>query len=534
MPKNILVIDDDPQVLNSLEKLFKKENYIVVKALSGNEAFEKVQSQSFDLVIADIRMPDIDGVETVKKIKQIQKEKGRRDIPVLFITGYADLAANTEAERIGEVILKPFDIENLLNRVKAQSDKRRVVITGLGVVAPNGIGKDEFWEANIKGKSGISRITSFDVSQLNSKIAAQVKDFDPLKYMPKLLAKKVDRFTQFGIAASRLALDDSGLDLEKEDKGHIGVSIGTGLGGMLYHEEAVLQIHKDKFSKVDPLTVPKVTSNAASSNVAIVFSLSGPNATMSTACAAGAHSIGYAYDLIKLNRADIMIAGGAEAPITPFTLCTFDALKVLSTRNDYPQEASRPFDKERDGFVMGEGAGIVILEELNHAKKRNAHIYAEIIGYSLTSGAHHMVIPAIEGKDISRTISLALKDANIEPQKIDYVNAHGTSTQANDKAETYAIKEIFGDYAYKVPISSTKSMIGHSLGASGAIGVIVCLLTIENDIIPPTINYKYKDPECDLDYVPNEARKAKADFALVNAFGFGNNNISIVIKRLGE
>lgn len=533
MAKKILVVDDDRLVLNSLEKLFRKEGFEVFTAQSGHEALERIEDLDFDLIIIDIRMPELDGVETVKRIKEIRKEKDKPDIPVVFITGYADLAANAQADRLGEVVLKPFNLEDLLNRVKEQSGKRRVVMTGLGVVAPNGIGKEEFWEANIKGRSGVDKITIFDVSQLNSKIAAQVKDFEPLKYMPRLLTKKVDRFTQFGIAASKLALEDSKLDLDREDRGHIGVSIGTGLGGMLYHEEVILQMYKDRFSKVDPLSVPKVTSNAASSNVAIIFSLTGPNATMSTACAAGAHGIGYAYDLIRLNRADIMFAGGAEAPITPFTLCTFEALKVLSTRNDSPQEASRPFDKERDGFVIGEGAGVVILEELNHALNRNAHIYAEIIGYSLTSGAHHMVMPAIEGKDIARTMFLALKEANIEPEKINYINAHGTSTQANDKAETQAIKEVFGDYAYKIPISSTKSMIGHGLGVSGAIGVVVCALAIENNLIPPTINYKHKDPECDLDYVPNQARKAKVDFTLSNTFGFGNNNISIIIKRFG-
>ena len=533
MVKKILVIDDDPQVLNSLEKLFKKEHYAVVKALSGKEAFEKVESQSFDLVIVDIRMPDIDGVETVKKIKQIQKEKGRLEIPVLFITGYADLAANAEAEQLGEVILKPFDIEALLSRIKDHTAKRRVVITGLGVIAPNGIGKDEFWENSIKGKSGISKIVGFDVTGLDSKIAAQIKNFDPLKYMSKLKSKKIDRFAQFGVAASKLAIEDSGLELDKENKDRIGVSLGTGLGGASYHEEVVLKMKKDNFSKSDPLSIPKITSNAASSNVAIIFSLTGPNVTLSTACSSGAHGIGYAYDLIKLNRADIIIAGGTEAPITPFALCTFDSLKVLSTRNDSPQEASRPFDKERDGFVIGEAAGVVVLEELDHALNRNAHIYAEIVGYSLTSGAFHMVMPNAEGKDIARTMLLALKEAKIEPKEIDYISAHGTSTQANDKVETRAIKEVFGDYAYKIPISSVKSMIGHTLGASGAIGVIVCVLAMETDIIPPTINYKYKDPECDLDYVPNQARKAKVTVAISNSFGFGNNNISVVTRKLG-
>jgi 3-oxoacyl-[acyl-carrier-protein] synthase II len=533
MTKYILVVDDDRQVLQSLERLFKKEGYNVVCASSGKEALEKVERGDFDLVIIDIKMPDLDGVETVNKIKEIKKNQSKPSIPVIFITGYADIDPVERAKQLGDVVLKPFDLEDLLSRVKHQSTKRRVVITGLGVVAPNGIGKDEFWKANIEGKSGVDRITSIDVSKLNSKIAAQIKDFDPLKYMPKLTAKKVDRFTQFGIVASKLALEDSKLNLQDEDKTRIGVAIGTGLGGMLYQEEVILQMHKDQYSKVDPLSVLRVTSNAASSNVAIILSLTGPNVTLSTACSSGAHGIGYAYDMIKLKRADIMFAGGSEAPITPFTLCTFDALKALSTHNDFPEKASRPFDKERDGFVMGEGAGILILEELEHALKRNAHVYAEIIGYGLTSGAYHMAMPAVEGKDIARTMSLALKEANVDPKNVNYINAHGTSTVANDKTETQAIKEVFGDHAFSIPISSTKSMIGHTLGASGAIGAIVCALTIENNVIPPTINYENRDPECDLDYVPNKARSSKVDVAIANSFGFGNNNISIVIQRLG-
>jgi 3-oxoacyl-[acyl-carrier-protein] synthase II len=531
--KRILVVDDDSLVLSSLNKLFFKEGYEVSLAQTGEEALNIIDQAEFDLIIIDIRMAELNGVETVKKIKEIRKSKGKVEIPVIFITGYADLASLVEAPQLGEVVMKPFDLDEFLNRVKQQTSKRRVVITGIGIIAPNGIGKDEFWQANINGKSGVDRIVSLDVSKLNCKIAAQVKDFDPLKYMPKLTAKKVDRFTQFGIAASKLALEDSNLNLNAEDNSRIGVSIGTGLGGMQYHEEVVLQMQRDDFSKVDPLSVPKVTSNAASSNVAILFSFTGPNVTLSTACSSGAHGVGYAYDLIKLNRADIMVAGGAEAPITQFTLCTFDALRALSTRNENPQEASRPFDKERDGFVMGEGAGIVILEELTHALNRNAHIYAEICGYGLTSGAYHMAVPAAEGKDVARTMSLALKEANVPPDDVDYINAHGTSTQANDKTETQAIKEVFGERAYKISISSTKSMIGHTLGASGAIGLIVSALAIENSIIPPTINCKNKDQDCDLDYVPNQSRSHKVDIALVNSFGFGNNNISVILRKYG-
>ena len=532
MTKSILVVDDDRLVLNSLERLFKKEGFSVSSAQSGREALEKVEATDFNLIIIDIRMPDLDGVETIEKIKEIRRKQRKADVPVIFITGYADIDVNAKAQEIGELIMKPFDLEDFLGRVRQQTSRRRVVITGIGLITPIGSGKDGFWQASILGASGADKITSFDVSQLNSKIAAQINDFDPLVYMPKLTAKKVDRFTQFAIAASKLAIEDSKLELEIEDKNSIGVSIGTGLGGMQYHEEVVLKMHKDNFAKVDPLSVPRVTSNAASSNVAIIFSLTGPNATLSTACSSGANGLAYAYDLIRLGKAEMMLAGGTEAPITPFTLCTFDALRALSTHNNSPKEASRPFDKERDGFVMGEGAGVLILEELEHALKRKANIYAEIIGYGLTSGAYHMAIPAFEGKDLARTMHLALKEANIKPEEVDYINAHGTSTQANDKTETRAIKEVFGDYAYKIPISSTKSMIGHTLGASGAIGVGVCALAIENNLIPPTINYKHKDPECDLDYVPNQSRKVAVNTALVNSFGFGNNNISIVIRRL--
>ena len=531
MPKSILAVDDDIHVLNSLSKLFKKEGYLVGTASSGKEALEKVKKTAFDLVVIDIRMPELDGVETVRNIKEIQRNKNKPDIPVIFITGFADINVNEKAKEFGDVLFKPFDLEELLSRIKQQTTKRRVVITGIGIISPNGIGKDEFWEANINGKSGVDVIRDFDVSKLNTKIAAQIKDFDPLKYMSRLAVRNLDRFSQFALVASKLGLEDSKLDLEIEDKSRIGVCIGTGLGGMLHHEKVVLQMQEKNFRRVDPLSVPKVTSNAASSNVAITFSLTGPNATLSTACSSGAHGVSYAYDLVRLNKADVMVTGGTEAPITPFTLCTFDAMRTLSTRNDSPREASRPFDKERDGFVMGEGAGVVILEELNHALNRNAHIYAEVIGYGMTSGAYHMAMPNIAGKDVGRTISLALKEANISPEKINYINAHGTSTRANDKTETLAIKEIFGKHAYQIPVSSTKSMIGHTLGASGAIGVIVCILAIENSLIPPTINYQNKDPDCDLDYVPNAARKARIDVALSNSFGFGNNNCCIAVKR---
>ncbi len=407
----------------------------------------------------------------------------------------------------------------------------RVVITGLGVVAPNGIGKEEFWQANIEGRSGVDLIKDFDTSNLGSKIAAQVKNLDPLKYISKEVAKRVDRFVYLGLASTRMALEDSKLNLEKEDRNRIGAIIGSGLGGVPFHEEQILAGYEKGVHRLNPLCVPRISPNAVSSHIAIQYGLLGPNMVISTACASGTHAIGEAFRKIQNGEIDICVSGGAEAPLTQFTFGAYDALKVLSKRNGSPQEASRPFDKERDGFVLGEGADILILEELTHALKRNAHIYAEIIGYASNSGAYHIVMPEPDGKDASRVMSQCLKDANLKPKDIDYINAHGTSTQANDKAETKAIKEVFADYAYKIPISSTKSMIGHTIGAAGAIEALVCALVIENNLIPPTINYKHKDPDCDLDYVPNQARSAKVNIALSNSFGFGSCNACLILKR---
>lgn len=532
MSKRILVVDDDRLVLNSVEKLLRKENYEVVTAQSGKEALEKVQQIDFDLIIIDIRMPDIDGIEAVKIIRQIRKDKGKIDIPVVFITGYADFAENVEVGKLGDVILKPFNLEDLLNRVKERSSKRRVVITGLGVVAPNGIGKNEFWEANINGVSGVKRMTGFDTTDYNSKIAGEISNFDPLKYIPESVAKRTDRYAQLGIAAAMLAVEDSQLNLEAENKYRIGVCMGTGLGGILFHEQQIANIKAGGPGKAHPLCVPKISPNAVPSQIAIQLDLKGVNLAISTACASSTNALGQASDLIKFKRADIVIAGGTEAPITQFTFAAYDALRVLSTkRNDTPQEASRPFDKDRDGLVLGEGAGILVLEEYEHAIKRNAHIYAEIMGYGATSGAYHMVMPDPTGDDAARVMRLALQDADISPEDIDYINAHGTSTQANDKVETQAIKAVFGKDAYRIPISSTKSMTGHLIGAAGAVEAVVCALVIENSVIPPTINYKYKDPECDLDYVPNEMRKQKVDIILSNSFGFGSCNACVIFRR---
>lgn len=409
--------------------------------------------------------------------------------------------------------------------------KRRVVITGLGVIAPNGIGKTEFWQANIKGSSDVERVTTFNVSNLESKIYARVKDFSHINYISKEEAKKVDRFVHLGLASGKLALDDSKLDLKKEDLDRFGVVIGSGLGGALFHEEQILTGYEKGTHRLHPRSVPRISPNAVASHIAIQYGLVGPNMVISNACASGTSAIGQAFRLIQANDMDLCISGGVEAPLTEFTFAAYCALKVLSRRNDAPQEASRPFDKERDGFVLGEGSAILVLEELKHALKRNAHIYAEIIGYGANSGAYHIVIPQPDGQDAAKTMHKALEDAGIKPKDIDYINAHGTSTIPNDKAETLAIKKVFGDYAYKIPISSTKSMIGHTIGAAGAIEAVVCALIIENNIIPPTINYGYPDPDCDLDYVPNQARQKRVDITLSNSFGFGNCNSCVILKR---
>lgn len=408
---------------------------------------------------------------------------------------------------------------------------RRVVITGLGVVAANGIGKEKFWLANIRGVSGVDKVSAFDASGLDCKICAQVKEFSPEDYIPKEEVRKIDRFVHFGLASAKMGLEDSGLELEKEDRDKIGVVIGSGLGGTLFHEEQILCGYEKGLHRLNARSVPRITPNAVASHIAIQFELFGTNMVISNACASGTYAIGEAFRHIQQGDLNLCLSGGVEAPITPFTFGAYDVLKVLSKRNDSPQEASRPFDKERDGFVIGEGGAVLILEELTHALKRNAHIYAEIIGYGSNSGAYHIVMPEPEGRDAAKTMQKAIIDAGIKLEEVDYINAHGTSTALNDKAETKAIKEVFGSLAYKVPISSTKSMIGHSIGAAGGIEAVVCALTIENNLIPPTINYKYKDPDCDLDYVPNEAREAKVGVVLSNSFGFGNCNACLVFKR---
>jgi len=409
-------------------------------------------------------------------------------------------------------------------------NKRRVVVTGLGVVACNGIGRDNFWQANKQGRSGIGKITRFDAEAFETRIAGEISDFDPSQFMPAELVKKVDRFVHFGLACSEMALQDSQLNLDAQDKYRMGVIIGSGVGGMLFHEEQMVAVLEKGVNRINPTSVPKITPNAVSSHIAIRYGLMGPNMVISTACASASHAVGEAFRKIQWGDMDICVTGGVEAPLTRLNFGASCALRVVSKKNDFPQAASRPFDLQRDGFVLSEGGGVVILEELNHALARNAPIYAEVTGYASNSGAKHMVMPDLTGDDAARVMIDALKDANIDRAKVDYINAHATSTVQNDRAETKAIKTVFGQGAYKIPISSTKSMIGHSLGAAGGIEAVVCALAIKDKFIPPTINYKDPDPECDLDYVPLEGRSAQLNTVLSNSFGFGNCNACIVFS----
>jgi len=379
-------------------------------------------------------------------------------------------------------------------------EKRRAVVTGLGVVSPNGMGTRDFWQATAEGRSGIAPITVFDASIFECRIAGQVNGLDPLQYTDKNTARRVDRFVHLGLAAAHMALADSALALAREDRNRIGCIIGSGLGGILFHEEQMLVAYERGPNRLNPLCVPRISPNAVASHIAIQHGLLGPNMVISTACASSNHAIGESMRKIQYGDSDVIVAGGVEAPLTQFTFGAYCAMKVLSKRNDEPHRASRPFDRDRDGFVLAEGSACLIIEALDHALARGAHIYAELIGYSLSSGAHHMVIPDPSGHDAAVAMALAVKDAAIRPEQVDYINAHGTSTHANDIAETRAIKEVFGAHAYKVAISSTKSVTGHTVGAAGAIEAAACCLAIDQQTIPPTINYENPDPECDLDF----------------------------------
>jgi 3-oxoacyl-[acyl-carrier-protein] synthase II len=408
---------------------------------------------------------------------------------------------------------------------------RRVVVTGVGAVSPFGEGAETLWEALCAGRSGIGSITQFDTTGYETTIAGEVRGFDPERYLERKEARKADRFVQFAVAAGRMALDDSGLVVTPALADDFGCVIGAGIGGMTTIEEFHTVLMTKGPKRVSPFSIPKIIINIAPGYVAMTFGLKGPNESVVTACATGNNCIGSAARWIQMGQATAMLAGGSEATITPMGVSGFNALKALSTHNDEPQKASRPFDAQRDGFVMGEGSGLIVLEDLEHALARGARIYAEYGGYGATADAYHLTAPAPDGDGAVRCMRRAIRDAGLEPGQIDYINAHGTSTKFNDAIETMAIKAVFGEYAYRVPVSSTKSMTGHLLGAAGGIEAIASVLAIDRGVIPPTINLEHPDPECDLDYVPNTARRVPVRTVLSNTFGFGGANAAVVFKK---
>ncbi len=414
----------------------------------------------------------------------------------------------------------------MINNMK----KDKVVVTGIGVISPIGTGIHSFWESLINGESGISEITRFNTERYPTKIAGEIKDFDPEKYIPKNLANSLCRHSQLGVSASKMAVQDAGLDLDSLNINKVGVSIGVGAETLSFYDEKTAVENNNYNMRTEPPTENRGLSHIVSS----LLGLSGPHFVVATACSSGNQSIGIAKEMIKSGQVDMVLAGGVEASILPLNLAAFCSLRVLSKRNNDHSKASRPFDKDRDGFVMGEGAGMLVLEREEKAIKRGVHIYGEVAGYGATSDAFHMTKPSIDKVEISKSMLSAIEDANLTINNIDYINAHGTSTPANDKGETKAIKMAFGNNAYSIPISSTKSMTGHLMGAAGAVELIASLLAIKNNVIPPTINLESPAPECDLDYVPNKARKKKINTVLSNSFGFGGNNSTIVVKNFGN
>ena len=406
------------------------------------------------------------------------------------------------------------------------------MVTGFGVISAIGNDAPTFWQALKDGKSGVSRITSFDPTGFDSQVAGEVKGFDPAFYgMTVKDTKRMDKFVQYAVAAAKEAIANAGLALDKEDRTRIGVLIGSGIGSLRIMEEEC-RVYFDKGpSRISPFLIPMLIVNEASGHVAINFGLKGPNSCVATACASGSHAIGDAFKIVERGDADVMVCGGTESCVTATGVGGFCALRALSSRNNAPQKASRPFDAQRDGFVMAEGCGLVILETLEHAKKRGAHIYAEITGYGMSCDAYHITAPDPEGDGAARAMKEALRDAKLKPEDVDYINAHGTSTKLNDKVETLAIKRAFGAHAKKVMVSATKSMTGHLLGASGGVEFIACCLAIKDQVIPPTINYEYPDPDCDLDYVPNTSRAAKVNVCMSNSLGFGGHNASLIVRK---
>jgi 3-oxoacyl-[acyl-carrier-protein] synthase II len=410
--------------------------------------------------------------------------------------------------------------------------ENRVVVTGLGVISAVGNDVSSFWQALKNGKSGIDRITSFDASEFDSRIAGEVKGFDPSFYgMSSKDLKRMDTFVQYAVATATQAIKSAGLDLNKEDRTRIGVLVGSGIGSLHTVEEQYKVYLEKGPSKLSPFLIPMLIVNEASGHVAMAFGLKGPNSCVATACASGSHAIGDAFKILERGAAEVMVCGGTESCITAMGVGGFCALKGLSTRNDEPDKASRPFDRERDGFVIAEGCGLVVMETLGHARKRNAAILAEITGYGMSCDAYHITAPDPDGDGAARAMKEALKDAQVKPEEVDYLNAHGTSTKLNDKIETMAIKRALGAHAKKVMVSSTKSMTGHLLGAAGGVEFIACCLAIKDGVVPPTINYEYPDPECDLDYVPNTARKAEVNICMSNSLGFGGHNATLVVRK---
>ncbi|MFH1283200.1 MAG: beta-ketoacyl-ACP synthase II [bacterium] len=410
----------------------------------------------------------------------------------------------------------------------------RIVITGLGIVSPIGSTKEKYYESLCNGVSGVDLISHFDPTEFTSHIDSEVRDFLPEKFIDKKKIRRMDKFSQFALAAAKMAVEDSGLDFNKENVERCGVIVGSGIGGLptIEAEHKVLLSKGPK--RISPFLIPMLINNIASAEIAISCGITGPNYAVSSACATANHAIGDALRIMRYGDADIMIAGGTEAAITPLGFGGFCSIRALSTRNDEPKKASRPFDRNRDGFVMGEGSGIIVLEKLDHALKRGAKIYAELAGFGATDDAYHITAPSPDYKSASKAMQLAMDDAKISADKIDYINAHGTSTQLNDKIETSAIKKVFGERAKKIPISSTKSMIGHLLGAAGGAELIASILCMEHDVIHPTINYEEADPECDLDYVPNTARQVRISNILSNSLGFGGHNAVLVVKRYAK
>lgn len=409
--------------------------------------------------------------------------------------------------------------------------QRRVVVTGLGVISPIGNDVTTFWQNLLNGKSGVGPITAFDTTGFSSRIAGEVKNFDPSLFMGKKEIRHTDRFVQFAVVAAGQALKDAHLNLEQEDLNRIGVLVGSGIGGLKVIEDGVHHYIEHGARKISPFLIPMLIVNEAAGWISIVFKLKGPNSCVATACATGNHAIGDAFRIIQRNEADAMVCGGTESAITPLGVGGFCALKALSSRNDEPEAASRPFERDRDGFVMAEGAGTVVLENLEHALKRNASIYCEVVGYGMSSDGYHITAPDPSGDGAARAMSIALSDANVKPASVEYIKAHGTSTMLNDLIETKAIKQVFGENAKKIAVSSPKSMTGHLLGGAGGAEFVALSLAVKNAIVSPTINYHNPDPRCDLDYVPNQARRIQINVAISNALGFGGHNSTLVVKK---